>query len=158
MTSDLDTAWCKEYFMDPDALEIEDRVKISGLEVFADGSIVIGGDYFSTSVSRDLPFIRKIEPDGCYLNQCLEVSSTIVIQVQNFLAITVSPKPATDQITFKGLEEHILQIYNIDGRQITTLELKTNEDFVVDISQWSEGIYFYKSFSNKVSGRFMKTR
>lgn len=158
MTSELDTAWCMEYFLDPDALDIEDRVTISGLDVFADGSIVIGGDYFSTADSRERPFIMKIVPDGCYLDQCPEVSSVVEIIDQKYTTLTVSPNPASEQITFQAEKDYKLQIYSMDGKQIITLELKSEEDFVLDISLWSDGMYFYKDESNKVSGRFMKIR
>jgi hypothetical protein len=64
--------------------------------------------------------------------------------------IIAYPSPASDQITIKSTSSDIstLIIYNISGQKVNTFKnVNLNNGFIVNVSNWSEGLYYCKIIS-----------
>jgi hypothetical protein len=75
----------------------------------------------------------------------------IVSEVHSF-NITVFPNPSHDIVNFKvestSYSNLKLDIISIDGKKIESYSLLNSDDFQVDMSSWSEGIYLANFYDN----------
>lgn len=75
-------------------------------------------------------------------------TGTGVNEVNNTLNISVFPNPATEKITIECTSQSEIEILNIEGqlrKRLTTNDFST----MVDLSDWSSGIYIIKARNQK---------
>lgn len=54
----------------------------------------------------------------------------------------VFPNPAYDKIHFRYPENLLISVYDIRSQKLAQTNYSSNEDFQLDISAWSSGMYF----------------
>lgn len=105
---------------------------------------------FSPNNERDI-YILKVDENGILTskNQIIKSSEAIVY-----------PNPANDMINIKTTfnVNYLFEIYDLKGNKIFS-SIEDNQLVKVDISKFSQGIYFYKLTYNQssiINGKFVK--
>ncbi|MFZ7114615.1 MAG: T9SS type A sorting domain-containing protein [Bacteroidota bacterium] len=91
------------------------------------------------------------------LSNYIQTSSTTSVYENLVSPVSTFPNPATKLLNFnitKGYIEKEIQLFDIKGRLINIYKLENTEDFKVDISNFTPGIYIYKFFSQ---GRLIRS-
>jgi hypothetical protein len=66
----------------------------------------------------------------------------------------IFPNPSSSQITLQSNGTSDIEIYNAIGEQI--LHTTLNQELILDISNWSNGIYFIKNTTTGKAEKFVK--
>ena len=92
------------------------------------------------TVNSDIQGVVSIEDKKCVTTVSTEENSDITPK------ISFSPNPAKDnlEINFSSVtnEAYFLNIYNINGKIISTITLKNNQNIVFDVSNLEANLYF----------------
>lgn len=88
---------------------------------------------------------------------CNDISTSLSNQCQPN-GITIYPNPTTGQLMIKQISLPVqLNLYNIQGQLLKTYSLNEN-DHQIDISEFSDGIYYYNVPQNKTNGKIILSR
>lgn len=119
----------------------------SGAE-FAIGQAGYYGCGYNTTESNVATFYEYI-PDGAGINE-----------LANNCSVSVYPNPSNGTFTLKdfGFTKSNLQIFDVSGKVVYSQEINNSSQATIDISQCSNGVYFYQLTDEKgsVRGKLVK--
>ncbi len=116
---------------------------IAGASVSDDGDVT---GHHGTTANYDY-WVVKLFPDSI---------TTGINEVNSSNGISIYPNPTNSTITLhfnqSGIVNYELRIIDVFGREIYK-ESVTSNDTKIDVSKWSEGVYFYQITSEKETYR-----
>src|SRR5690606_8774682 len=87
------------------------------------------------------------------MNDHRDKSFYSIVKMVNFdqiNSVKLYPNPATDHIYINGLAQFSqLRIYDYLGQEVYTQELGQVSSLIIDLSQWSNGLYILKLSNNE---------
>ena len=72
-------------------------------------------------------------------------SSTVGLDEEEIISLSVYPNPATDQVTITGQTEGMVTLINTKGQVLTFIDLEKQN--TIDLSTYESGVYFMKYVS-----------
>lgn len=90
--------------------------------------------------------------DPVYTNNraCIDVTRALGVDAYDPISVSLFPNPASYYVVIQGAENAQLQIFDMAGRMVYTIE-NALENQWIDISSLSEGLYFVRVFDGKNS-------
>ncbi|MEI6523939.1 MAG: T9SS type A sorting domain-containing protein [Bacteroidota bacterium] len=134
-TADGDSIWMKNYQAIDDPVN-GDNNELLDLDEMPDGGFVACGKAVAFSPYRQRGWLMRVDANGCLTPECLN-STKEVDEPSQFLTY---PNPTNDILNITNpLQISTYQIYQWDGKLITQ-----GNNFPIDISKFTNGIYFLK--------------
>src|ERR1035437_2959729 len=106
---------------------------------------------FNTTLNGQQPWDKIIEvPDSL---------TTGINPIPNKESITIYPNPAKNQLTISNLQigNYQLLITDVLGNEVYHQPIINQQSSIINISQWSNGVYFYQLINNKETYRDRKS-
>ena len=101
------------------------------------------GAIFVTNIAG-VHIIHIRNQTGCVLDTAIGIYHTGINELNGASLITVYPNPSTGTFYFSGLTSgSTIQIYDIIGQSIYSMNAD-KDNFSIDLSRQSKGVYFYK--------------
>lgn len=81
---------------------------------------------------------------------CIPVTRELDIADADASFVTMFPNPATSVVTFSGVENASVQLFDLSGKRISYIE-KASENQQIDVSSLAPGLYIVRVFDGKNS-------
>ena len=127
------------------------------------------GTFFSYNISSNIHSVLYNFDNGvnggnpnCDIAEFPDSLTSGIKQISNKESITIYPNPATTTITLHSLipisNPQSLTITDILGNEVYHQPINNSNNQSIDVSQWSDGVYFYQLKNNMetVRGKFVK--
>lgn len=133
---------------------------LTDIDELPDMSLIAVGQCQQSGAPPQVGWFLKLDSNGCEIENCLTGISQSAIENPQF---AIFPNPATSSFSL-DIENPLLQggsldLYNIDGKKLSSTANNFNRQTKVDISQFPNGIYLWRyTAPNQVvqSGKVIK--
>lgn len=116
-------------------------------ELTAIGSFADTGDFDPTTGTYSLA--TNGHWDGFVFKLRGNITSVLTSEQQNEI-ITTFPNPCYDKIYMRGVQDHLIYVYDVTGRKVYS-ELSQYNELQIDFSRFTKGLYLLHSISpNKI--------
>ncbi len=117
--------------------------------------LIIGGEnvtpYYTNGIIDDIRIYSRVL-DSLEVSELYNETETTDIDSNNDLSVKIYPNPATYYINIEKYGENVIFVYDIEGKKL--IETKFVDNFKIDVSKFSTGMYFYKI--GNIKGKFLK--
>lgn len=90
-----------------------------------------------------------------YIDDVYVGTDLVSVNEKDELTFLLFPNPVMDKIHLRHSNDLAISIYNINGKELFRANYFMNEDFKLDVSKWSSGMYFITAEDN-AGNRFSK--
>ncbi|HEY1046940.1 MAG TPA: T9SS type A sorting domain-containing protein [Bacteroidia bacterium] len=128
-------------YLKPKSVNEAASVGYINFEAWVIGNLGVG-DSITNKASIYFDFNDPIETNACVVKRVKDSNNLPNIKTESDLIIY--PNPAGNEVSIynlKGSIEQPIKIYDIKGALLCTLNIKQGGKEVIDISNWSQGIY-----------------
>lgn len=128
-------------YLKPKSVDEAASVGYINFEAWVIGNLGVG-DSITNKASIYFDFNKPIETNACVVKRVKDGNNIPDVKTESDLL--VYPNPAGNEVSIynlKGSTEQPIKIYDIKGALLCTLNIKQGSKEVLDISNWSQGIY-----------------